>query len=658
MGWDRAEREGNAVQVLQSRDDVIASALLRATDATDEAWVVFEAVRDRAGVLVDLRVLHGNPAYWELSGMDSATAVGRPVIEVMPRIDWTQGLAKLFFDAMASGRSFIEPHASTAPQSGPLAGQVRNFELRLTVADDVLTARLRDITARAVAEAELATSLARFEALFEQAPIAMVTVSPERKIRLNRAAIALYGRDSEEMSRLTFSVDAPWIPDDQAERWAEMRRQVAAGEEVHGTRFALIRSDGNRRQLELSSIPIVTRDGARDGVVTVLIDLTDRLSLEAQYRQAQKMEALGRFAGGIAHDFNNVLMAMLGYGEMVADDLHDVGTADPEHADQIVAATRRAIELTARLTTFVRHEPARSEPLDVAELIESVLPLIKRLAPESIEIATHLEPGSIVVLDRSEFEQVLFNLVVNAVDAMPDGGRLTIEVQGVDHNEDRALTHLGEAAGRHVMVAVSDTGIGMNEQTRSRIFEPFYTTKPVGEGTGLGLAMAFGAVERAGGRIWVYSEPGRGTTFKIYLPPAETEAAPIDGTGEAGPLRGGAETILVLEDDAQVRDLLVTVLRGLGYQVTVAGLPSEAIAAAKNHRFDLLVSDVVMPEMTGNALAAQLRVSQPDLPVIFMSGYTPRALDFKLGPLDNLVSKPLGPSEIARTVREALDRAR
>jgi signal transduction histidine kinase len=437
-----------------------------------------------------------------------------------------------------------------------------------------------------------------------------------------------------------------------------MRRAVAAGEAVHGTRFALLRPDGDRREAEGSSIPIITGDGVSHGVVTVLTDLTDRLSLEAQYRQAQKMEALGRFAGGIAHDFNNVLMAMLGFGEMLSSDLHDGGTADPEHADQIVAATRRAMELTARLTTFARHEPARSEPVDVAELIESSLPLIQRLAPESIELVTHLERGALVLLDRSEFEQVLFNLVVNAVDAMPEGGRLTIEALGVDLDEDRGSTHLGEAAGRHVMVAVSDTGIGMNEQTRSRIFEPFYTTKPVGEGTGLGLAMAFGAVERAGGRIWVYSEPDRGTTFKIYLPATDTDAAvATDGTGGVSELKGGPESILLLEDDDQVRGLLVTVLRGLGYEVTVAARPSEAFAAAENRPFDLLVSDVVMPEMMGNAVAAQLRLAQPDLAVVFMSGYTPRTLDFKLGPRDTLVSKPLPRSAIARAVREALDRA-
>jgi two-component system cell cycle sensor histidine kinase/response regulator CckA len=355
---------------------------------------------------------------------------------------------------------------------------------------------------------ELATSLARFEALFEQAPIAMVIVTPDRRIRLNEAAIELYGRDSAEMQRLSFQLDAPWIPPDQAELWAEMRRVVAAGEPVHRMRFALLNANGERREVEGSSIPIITSGGAAQGVVTVLNDLTDRLSLEAQYRQAQKMEALGRFAGGIAHDFNNVLMAMLGYGEMVATDLQEGRPVDPDHANQIVAATRRAIELTGRLTTFARREPARSEPLDVAALVESVLPLIERLAPESIEIVAHLEPGSIVILDGSEFEQVLFNLVVNAVDAMPDGGRLTIEVGAVDLEEDRATTHLGEATGRHVLVAMSDTGVGMDEQTRSRIFEPFYTTNRSAKGRA--LALRWRSVRSSGPVAGSGSTPSRG----------------------------------------------------------------------------------------------------------------------------------------------------
>jgi two-component system cell cycle sensor histidine kinase/response regulator CckA len=639
------------------RDAVIAEVLLQATDASCDAWVVFEAIRDETGELDDLRVLHGNPAYWELSGLAPTTALGHGIAELIPGLDWSEGLANRLFQVMAAGRSLEDKGIRTTPQAGPLAGQARLFDVNFTVANDVLAAGFRDVTERRAETDKLATSLARFEALFEQAPVAMVTVGADRAIRLNQAAVELYGRGSDEMVRLSFSQGSPWIPPDQVELWAEMRRAVAAGERVSGIRFALVRPDGERRELEGSSIPIVTGHGVPDGVVTVLTDLTDQLSLEVQFRHAQKMEALGRLAGGIAHDFNNLLMGIQGFGEMLARDARR-GRASPDHADQVVVAARRAIDVTARLTAFSRREVATREAVEMARLVERVLPLINQVAPESIDVVTHLEGGPIVMLDASEFEQVLINLVVNAVDAMPDGGRLTIEVSTVQLDRDHAASHLGEAEGEHVLVAVSDTGIGMDEETRSRIFEPFFTTKPVGEGTGLGLAMAFGTVERAGGRIWVYSEPGHGTTLKIYLPSAKPGVAIAADEPHVGtPIAGGSESILLLEDDALVRELLLTVLRGVGYEVIVASRPSEAFAFAAGRRFDLMVSDVVMPEMMGNAVAARIRLTQPDLWVVFMSGYTARALDFTLGPQDVLVNKPLAPSEVARTVREALDRS-
>ena len=816
-------------------DAVIAAALRHAADVTDNARAVFQGVHDKAGTLVDLRILYGNAAFWVLVRFDPASATGRGMAELAPTIDWNAGVAGRLFAAMASGQSFADRNIRFLPQIGSHAGQERVFEIAFTVSDDVLAADWRDTTSavlaaealrnaalarflraavdpaierselmqtlaaelaemignlcviieqapdgvlrmvavaggpgdtaarmiaillgrpipipepvrqtymtsdtlfhspippnlreamagsmsvaglpdelaatansvigaavsngsgqpigrihmwrfdgdapytredqttveaiasaatlvleRRAAEDGLATSLARFEALFEQAPVPMVVVGSDRTVRLNEAAIELYGREQDEMSRLSFQPNAPWIPDDQAEVWRDAR-VVAAGERVIGARFVLVRPNGERREVEGSSIPITGADGARSGVVTVLNDVTDRLSLEAQFRQAQKMEALGRLAGGIAHDFNNVLMATLGYAEFVVRDARAGKLVNPDHAAQVVAATRRAIELTARLTSFARREPARREPVDVGESVGSVLPLINRLAPESIEIVTHLEPGSMAMLDRSEFEQALLNLIVNAVDAMPGSGRLTLEVGEVDLDPDRASSHLGESAGRQVLVAVSDTGVGMDEATRSRIFEPFYTTKGVGEGTGLGLAMVFAAVERADGRIWVYSEPGHGTTFKIYLPLAEPVPPELDGgAGPRATAAGGSESILLLEDDGLVRDLLETVLRGLGYEVTVAARPSEALAAASGRRFDLLVSDVVMPEMMGNEVAARLREAQPRLSVVFMSGYTANALRFELGPRDSLAPKPLAPNEVARVVREALDRA-
>ena len=497
---------------------------------------------------------------------------------------------------------------------------------------------------------------ADFEAFFDQAPVPMVSVSPDRKIRLNRAAERLYGRSTEEMQALSFQPDSPWIPDDQHAQWADLRRRVTAGEQIHNLRIALMRSDGSRRDVELSSIPIVGTDGAPAGAVTVTVDLTDRLSLEAQLRHAQKMEALGRLAGGIAHDFNNVLMGILGYAEMVAADARE-SKVEQRDAEQVVAATRRAIELARRLTAFARREAARTEIFDVSELVEEVVPLLRRLAPESIGIETRLVPNQFVRADRSEVEQALVNLAVNAVDAMPRGGRLTIDVEPIELDAEHAAMHAGERPGPHVMIAVSDTGQGMDEATRARVFEPFYTTKPIGEGTGLGLAMVFGAVERAGGRVWVYSELGRGTTFKVYLP-LGGEPAPAEEAAADELMPGGDESILVLEDDDLVRDVVERALRRVGYDVTVVTRPSEALALTAERSFDLLLTDVVMPEMTGEALARLVRERHPELPVVFMSGYTAGVLDLELGALDVFASKPLTAGRIARAVREGLDRRR
>ena len=495
---------------------------------------------------------------------------------------------------------------------------------------------------------------AAYEAFFEQVPVAMVIVGTDRRIRLNRAAEQLYGRTNAEMQAFAFKPDAPWIPDDEREPWEDVRRRVAAGERMEGARLTLVRPSGERRQSEVSSIPVRLHDGSAAGVITVINDLTDRLSLEAQFRHAQKMEALGRLAGGIAHDFNNVLMGILGYAEMVAADARD-SKVEERDADQVVAATRRAIDLARRLTSFARREAARTEIFDVGELVDEVVPLLRRLAPESIGIETQKAPNQFVRADRSELEQALINLAVNAIDAMPGGGRLTIDVEPIQLDAEHAATHVGEKPGPHVMIAVSDTGQGMDEATRARIFEPFYTTKPVGEGTGLGLAMVFGAVERAGGRVWVYSEPGRGSTFKVYLPVGGAPDPADEGTADEL-MPGGTESILVLEDDDLVRDVVERTLRRLGYEVTAASRPSEALSLAGERSFDLLITDVVMPEMTGDALAREIRAVHPDLPVVFMSGYTAGVLELKVGPFDVFASKPLTAGRIARAVREALDR--
>ena len=505
-------------------------------------------------------------------------------------------------------------------------------------------------------DATAARAAAAYKALFDQAPVAIIAVSTDRAIHLNRAALELFGRSQEEMSAWAFKPGAPWIPAEQAAHWEDMRRRIAAGEQISGFRFRLVRPSGERRDAEAAAIPMTDPDGSPAGVITVIVDLTERVSLETQLRHSQKMEALGRLAGGIAHDFNNVLMGILGYADFVLEDARK-GTVDVGDAEQVVVATRRAIDLAGRLTAFARRDTSRAEIIDVGQAIEDIVPLLRRLAPETIEIQSNLAADLFVLVDRSDLEQSLMNLAVNAIDAMPGGGKLAIEVEGVDLDEDYATTHVGSKPGPHAMVSISDTGAGMDESTRTRMFEPFFTTKPVGEGTGLGLAMVFGAVERASGRIWVYSEPGRGTTFKIYLPVGDGQqgVAPTSGD-ELMPT--GKESILVLEDDDLVREVVERTLTRLGYAVTVAGLPEEAIQLAEAARYDALVTDVVMPGLTGDEVARRIRTTHPDLPVVFMSGYTASVLDLQLGQRDAFTPKPVSAGRLARAVRDVLDRAR
>ena len=436
--------------VTASQDAAVATALRRGADASADARAVFEAVRDDREALVDLRILYGNAAYWALTGGDPAIELGRTLTALLPGIDRTEGLGAGLFQAMDSGQAYAEPRVRFKPDSGPYAGVERIFEVEVAAAADVMSARLRDITDDVEALDHLASSRARFEAVFELAPIAMITVDNDQTIRYNQRAIELYARDRGEMTRLAFEPDAPWIPPDQIEHWADVHKRLEAGERLDGLRSAIIRPDGERREVEAASIQIVTQEGLREGVVTVLTDLTDRLSLEGQFRHSQKMEALGRLAGGIAHDFNNVLMAIVGYAEFVARDARAGRPANVEHADEVVASTRRAIELTARLTTFARQEVARVDSVDVSQLVRDVLPLLKGLVPESVEIVTRLDPVPFVTLDRSEFEQTLVNLVVNGIDAMPDGGRLTIEVGAPELDAANPMRRQDDL-GRHVV---------------------------------------------------------------------------------------------------------------------------------------------------------------------------------------------------------------
>jgi CheY-like chemotaxis protein len=367
------------------------------------------------------------------------------------------------------------------------------------------------------------------------------------------------------------------------------------------------------------------------------------------------MEAIGQLAGGVAHDFNNLLTAIEGYYELAAEQL------PPDHpagADllEIHHAAQRAVSLTRQLLAFGRRQILEPRVLDLRQSLKSIVPMLKRLIGEDINIVVRAaqDPGR-VKADPGQIEQVLLNLAVNARDAMPKGGTLSFEVESLELEEAIARRHADVPAGRYVMLATTDTGIGMDQATLSRIFEPFFTTKT--QGTGLGLSTVYGIIKQSGGHLWVYSEPGHGTTFKVYLPRVDAAVDSTDASTAPAPM-GGTETILVVEDDASVRDLVNRTLKRHGYDVLSAQSPAEAVAMVGrgDGTIHLLLSDVILPQMSGSTMASALAQWQPGMKVLYMSGYTDDAV-LRHGALDEGVAflqKPFTSQALARKVREVL----
>jgi len=379
---------------------------------------------------------------------------------------------------------------------------------------------------------------------------------------------------------------------------------------------------------------------------------------QAQLLHAQQLDAIGQLAGGVAHDFNNILTAISGYCGLL---LADTPPGDPRRDDivGIQEAAARAAALTQQLLAFGRKQLMQPAILDVREVIEDAGRLLRRLIGEDIELVITTGPIlSSVLADRGQLGQVLVNLAVNARDAMPDGGRLTIEARDEPLSEAYADTHLTIEPGPYVRIAVSDTGRGMTPEVRTHIFEPFFTTKPAGKGTGLGLSTVYGIVKQFGGHVFAYSEPGHGTTVKVYLPRAEGVAmtAPRE---ESPPLRAGLETILVVEDDPGIQKVARRVLEMQAYTVLVASTPSEAleVAAQFEGRIDLLLTDVILPGVTGPRLAELLLRQRPGVPVLYMSGYTDDAVmsSGQLAPDTQFLAKPFTPKTLLRRVRQTLD---
>jgi PAS domain S-box-containing protein len=433
---------------------------------------------------------------------------------------------------------------------------------------------------------------------------------------------------------------------------------ITAGRVWQG-RMVNRKKDGSLYTEEATISPVRDEGGAIINYVAVKRDVTRELQLEEQYRQAQKMEAVGRLTAGVAHDFNNILTAINGFSELVS-----LGLApdDPlqDSVQKVLSSGQRAAGLVRQLMAFSRKQIVQPATLDINEVLANVDKMLGRIIGEDIELQTIPAPGLwLTSADPVQVEQIIFNLAVNARDAMPNGGKLTIETANVTLDEAYAAGHLGAQPGEYVLLAISDTGIGMSEEVKSHLFEPFFTTKELGRGTGLGLATVYGIIKQGGGDIQVYSEVGLGTTFKVYLPRVGP-ATPPEAPALARPdMPAGQEMVLLVEDSEGVRELARRVLRSLGYTLLETRDGQEALRLAADYpgAIHLLLTDVVLPGMSGKALAEELARSRPDLKTLFMSGYTDNAIAHHgvLEPGIAFLQKPFGPIELARKVRAVLD---
>jgi PAS domain S-box-containing protein len=528
--------------------------------------------------------------------------------------------------------------------------QVHERTLELIIANENLN---REITERKQTEEALKKAAADWRITFDSTQdIILMTNKDYEVIKANKAASEFFHKSYEEIIGLRFPAlfAAMGITDgkDLLERVKISKRHEEIEFHLHERGIWVL----------ASADPIFDDRGSVAGAVYIIKDISEQKSLQLQLLQAQKMESIGRLAGGIAHDFNNLLSSIIGYAELTLLKL-PADSMFKEYLSTIKEAGEKAAILTQRLLAFSRKQLLQMQAVNMNSVVENLMKMTKRMLREDIVLKVRAKPSICAVwADRLQIEQVLMNLMLNAQDAMPDGGTLIIETATISLEDNVHVKHENVKPGQYMLLTVSDTGIGMDKEVQNKLFEPFFTTKPLGKGTGLGLSTVYGIIKQHHGYIYVYSEIGKGTTFRIYLPISDAEQEQIVQREQVY-LEGGNETVLVVDDDQSLRKLVKDILFPLGYRLLFAEDGKEALQVAKQAKehIDVLLTDVIMPNMNGKELAALFHMEYPETKIIFISGYTDETIMSQgiLDPQDIFMQKPLSPSTLTSTLRSVLE---
>jgi PAS domain S-box-containing protein len=617
-----------------------------AMDATEDVIYLLD---------INRRLLRANKAFYAMIGMTPETAIGRHIAGIIHPNDSEPCPVCRAQDEKRDLVVILEADHKDNPFGKPMEISVKIVRDGKRTPTSISVTH-HDLSHDRKLQEKLRDSEERYRQLIELSPDAIFIQCEEKIVFINEAGAALFGtsNSAELLSRPVLDFVHP------ESKELTKRRMYAAnrGEKLPRIEARYLKLDGTPFYVEI--VTATTTYQGKPATQVFARDITERKSLERQLHHSQKLEAVGQLAGGIAHDFNNILTVIGGYGSLLQ---LQIKSNDPRRdmVDHIVAASERATHLTRGLLTFSRKQEIQSQQANLNEILEDVGNFLRRIIGEDITLTTIIRENPInVLVDRSQFEQVLINLATNARDAMGKGGVLTIETAVQELDASFIHFHGYGTPGHFAVVMISDTGRGIDEETKGKIFEPFFTTKEVGKGTGLGLAIVYGIIKQHNGYINVYSEPGRGTTFRIYLPVIEdAQTAYTETTAAEYPL-GGTETILVAEDDTRVQQLMESILRQFGYEIILAGDGQDAVEKFTVHRdrISLVLTDLIMPKKSGKEAYEAIKQLQPGIKVLFISGYTADIIHSR-GDLDDgveLLMKPVDPLELARKVREILDR--